>query len=67
MESIMRHVISLATAISVLAFAATAASAAGTGKYCLQGPGLMNCIYQDMASCTKAKIGTQTCVVNPTH
>jgi Protein of unknown function (DUF3551) len=61
----MRHVISLATAISVLALAGTAASAAGTGKYCLKGPGMMNCIYQDMTSCTKAKTGTQTCVVNP--
>ena len=61
----MRHVISLATAVSVLALVATAASAAGTAKYCLTGPGIMNCIYQDLASCSKAKTGTQTCVVNP--
>jgi Protein of unknown function (DUF3551) len=68
MESIMRHFISLATVISVLAFAATTASAAETGKYCLKGPGtMMNCIYQNMASCNKARTGAQLCVVNPTH
>jgi hypothetical protein len=65
MESIMRHVISLATAVSVLALAASAAPAAGAGKYCLKGPGIMNCTYQNLASCNKAKIGSQTCVLNP--
>jgi Protein of unknown function (DUF3551) len=61
----MRHVISLATAVSVLVLVSTAASAAGTAKYCLKGPGIMNCTYQDMGSCNKAKTGTQTCVLNP--
>jgi Protein of unknown function (DUF3551) len=56
----------LATAACVLALGTSAASAAGAGKYCLKGPGsTMNCTYQTMASCDKAKTGSQTRVPNP--
>jgi hypothetical protein len=65
MESTMRHVIALAVILPV-ALAASAASAAGTGKYCLKGPGkTLNCQYQTMAACDKVKKGSQTCVSNP--
>jgi Protein of unknown function (DUF3551) len=60
----MRKMLTLAAVLSAFALAVPAASAAGmSGKYCLKGPGSkMNCKYQTMASCTKAKKGTQTCV-----
>jgi Protein of unknown function (DUF3551) len=62
----MRSIITLAAVLSAFALAAPAASAAGTGKYCIKGPGSeVNCNYQTMASCDKAKKGTQTCVANP--
>jgi hypothetical protein len=65
MESAMRHVIALAVILPV-ALAASAASAAGTGKYCLKGPGkTLKCHYQTMASCDKAKKGSQSCIMNP--
>ena len=65
MESIMRQVIALVAILPVLALAAPAASAAGTGKFCLKGTGAeMNCTFADMASCDKAKKGTETCVAN---
>ena len=62
----MRYVFTLAAILSGLALAAPGASAAGTGKFCLKGPGTeMNCNYQNLASCDKARTGTQTCVANP--
>jgi Protein of unknown function (DUF3551) len=68
MESTMRHVIALAAILPVFALAASAASAADNGKYCLKGPGTtMNCTYQTMASCDKAKKGTETCIDNPAN
>ena len=64
----MRYVITLAAVLSGLALAVPAASAAGTEKFCLKGPGTtMNCNYQTLASCDKAKTGTQTCVANPAN
>lgn len=58
----MRHVIALAVILPI-ALAASAASAAGTGKYCLKGPGkTLKCQYQTMASCEKAKKGSQACI-----
>ena len=66
MESTMRHVIALAAILPVFALAASATSAAENGKYCLKGPGTtMNCASATMASCDKAKKGTETCVANP--
>jgi Protein of unknown function (DUF3551) len=62
----MRQIIALAAVLSAFALAAPAASAAGSGKFCLKGPGsAMQCSYQTMASCEKAKKGSQTCAVNP--
>lgn len=61
----MRHIIALAAIVSAFALAGPA-SAAGTAKFCLKGPGsTINCSYQTMASCDKAKKGTETCVANP--
>jgi hypothetical protein len=66
MESMMRYVIALAAILPAFAFAASAASAAETGKYCLKGPGTkIECTYETMASCDKAKKGSETCVANP--
>jgi hypothetical protein len=64
MESMMRKMITLAAVLSAFALAIPAASAAGmSGKYCLKGPGSkMNCKFETMASCTKAKKGAQSCV-----
>jgi hypothetical protein len=51
-----------------LALAASAASAAGSSSYCLKGPGkTMNCQYQTLASCDKAKKGSETCVKNTSN
>ncbi len=62
----MRKIFALATILSAFALAAPAASAAGSGKFCLKGPGeKMTCTYQTMAACTKAKKGSQSCVSNP--
>jgi Protein of unknown function (DUF3551) len=62
----MRSIITLAAVLSAFALAAPAASAAGTGKYCIKGPGSsLNCNYQSMALCDKAKKGTETCVADP--
>jgi Protein of unknown function (DUF3551) len=61
----MRSMITFAAVLSALALAAPA-SAAGSGKYCVKGPGsALNCNFQTMASCDKAKKGPQTCVANP--
>ena len=66
MESTMRYVMALAAILPAFAFAASATSAAETGKFCLKGPATtINCTYDTMASCDKAKTGTQTCVANP--
>jgi Protein of unknown function (DUF3551) len=66
MESMMRYMIALAAILSAFAMAAPAASATGTSKYCLKGPGAtMNCTYQTIASCNSAKKGTESCVANP--
>ncbi len=66
MESTMRHVIVFAAILPALALTTTAASAAGSGKFCLQGPGsTINCNYQTMASCDKAKKSGQSCIANP--
>jgi len=66
MESMMRKMLTLAAVLSAFALVVPAASAAGmSGKYCLKGPGSkMSCKYQTMASCTKAKKGSQTCVAS---
>ncbi len=62
----MRQILALATVLSAIAMAVPAASAAGSGKFCLTGPGsTQNCNYQTMAACEKAKKGTQTCEANP--
>jgi Protein of unknown function (DUF3551) len=62
----MRQIIALAAILSAVALSAPAASAAGSGKFCLNGPGTTkNCNYQTMAACEKAKKGTQTCAANP--
>jgi hypothetical protein len=71
MESTMRHIITVAFILPVFALAASAASAASasasdTGKYCLKGAGsTIECTYETMASCDKAKKGTETCIANP--
>ena len=70
MESMMmRHVIALAAILPALALAAASAtSAAETSKYCLKTAGTtMDCTYETMASCDKAKTGTETCVANPAN
>ncbi len=65
MEHTMRKIIALAAVLSALALAGPAANAAGSGKFCLNGPGGQSqCSYQTMASCEKAKKGTQTCAAN---
>lgn len=62
----MRKIFALTAVLSAFALAAPAASAAGSGKFCLKGPGSqVTCSYQTMASCNKAKKGSQTCVSNP--
>ena len=62
----MRSMITVAAILSAFALAAPAASAAGSGKYCIKGPGTsLNCSFQTMASCDRAKKGPQTCVANP--
>jgi hypothetical protein len=62
----MRLFITVAAVAASLALAGSAASAAGTQKFCLKGPGTaLNCTYETMASCDKAKKGTETCVANP--
>lgn len=62
----MRHMVLLAAALAAAGLTASAASAAGSGKYCLKGPGeQMNCAYQTMAACDKAKGSSQSCVANP--
>ncbi len=62
----MRHVIAFAVILPAIALTASAASAAGTDKFCLKGPGKeMNCNYQTMAACDKAKMSGQSCVANP--
>ena len=56
MESTMRYVMALAAILPALAFAASATSAAETGKFCLKGPATtINCTYDTMASCDKAE------------
>ena len=62
----MRKLFALAAILSAFAFAAPAASAAGSGQFCLKGPGSkMDCNYQTMAACNSAKKGEQACVSNP--
>ncbi len=62
----MRQILALAAILSAFALAAPAASAAGSSKYCLKGPGkISNCVFQTMAACEKAKTGPQTCATNP--
>ena len=56
----------LMAVLSAFVVAVPVASAAGSGKFCLKGPGAaMDCHYQTMASCDKNKKGAQTCVINP--
>ena len=63
----MRKILALAAVFSAFAMAAPAASAAGSGKFCLNGPGTtQNCSYQTMAACEKAKKGSETCAANST-
>jgi Protein of unknown function (DUF3551) len=62
----MRQILALAAILSAFALAAPAASAAGSGKYCLKGPGsTVECNYQTLASCNSVKKGTQSCEANP--
>ena len=62
----MRQILALAAILSAFALAVPAASAAGSGKYCLKGPGsTVHCNYQTLASCNSAKKGVQTCEANP--
>ena len=62
----MRSLIILTAALSAFGLGSSVASAAGTAKFCLKGPGTeMNCTYETMASCDKAKKSTETCVANP--
>ena len=65
----MRTATATLLAIAAIAMTTTVASAAstGSGKFCLKGgpDGALNCQYQTMATCEKAKTGTQTCVANP--
>jgi len=62
----MRKILTLAVILSAVAVTAPA-NAAGSAKFCLNGPGTQStCNYQTMAACEKAKKGTQTCVENPT-
>jgi hypothetical protein len=62
MEHTMRQILALAAVLSAIAMTAPAASAAGSGKFCLNGPGTSkSCTYQTMAACDKAKKGDQTC------
>jgi Protein of unknown function (DUF3551) len=61
----MRQIVLLGAVFSALALSAPIATAAGTGKFCLKGPGMKeNCTFQTMAACTKAKKGTETCIPN---
>ena len=65
MEHTMRQILALAAVLSAIAMTAPAASAAGSGKFCLSGPGsAQKCSYQTMAACEKAKKGQQTCAAN---
>ena len=65
MEKMMRTILALSAALAVAALTAPVASAAGSGKYCLKGPGsTMKCNYKTMAACDKAKKGSQSCVEN---
>ena len=62
----MRKILALAAVLSAVALTASA-NAAGSAKFCLNGPGTQStCNYQTMAACEKAKKGSQTCVENPT-
>jgi hypothetical protein len=62
----MRQLIMFAATLAAVGLASSAASAAGSGKFCLKGSGgQLTCSYQTMASCDKAKKGTETCVANP--
>ena len=62
----MRKILTLAAVLSAFAIAVPAASAAGmSGKFCLkEANGKMNCQYETMAACNKAKTGAQTCVAS---
>ena len=65
MEHTMRQILALAALLSAIAMTAPAASAAGSGKFCLNGPGTTStCSYQTMAACEKAKKGEQPCAAN---
>lgn len=64
----MQKLFVVAAVLGSFAMAAPIASAAamssGNGKYCLKGPGeTMHCNYQTLASCIKAKSGSQSCVI----
>ena len=60
----MRKILALAAVLTAVAVTAPA-NAAGSGKFCLNGPGTQSsCNYQTMAACEKAKKGTQTCAAN---
>jgi uncharacterized protein DUF3551 len=65
MEHTMRKILALAAVLSAIAMTAPVASAAGSGKFCLNGPGASkNCTYQSMADCDKVKKGQQTCAAD---
>lgn len=65
----MRSITATLFAVAAIAMTSGVASAAsnGTGKFCLRGgpDATLNCQYQTMAMCEKAKTGTETCVQNP--
>jgi len=61
----MRTILALSAMLAAAALTAPVASAAGSGKYCLKGPGSsMECNFQTIAACDHAKKGAQTCVQN---
>lgn len=59
----MQKMIAVAAVLFGFALTIPAASAAGTGKYCLVGPGSqIDCRFATMDMCNDNKQGTQTCV-----
>lgn len=59
----MHKMIAVAAVLFGFALASPAASAAGTGRYCLVGPGQqMNCNFATIDACNDNKQDTQSCV-----
>jgi hypothetical protein len=63
MECATHKMIALAAVLSAFALSIPAATAAGTGTYCVKGPGShLDCSYQTVAACNDHTQSTQTCV-----